>query len=103
MTKLATIAATAAMALALLMPIYAHAKAQGDTIGAPMKPVMTGTSRADMADAPAQPTYTTTVAVKDAAIAAATTTPTRAQQHAQIKKLMAEVARLEKLLKSLSK
>jgi hypothetical protein len=103
-TIIALIAAIAAL-IALMTPEYAHAKAQGDSIGAPTKAQTTGASRADMADAPLIPAYFYSAESANSATTTATSTErmTRAEKRAHLKALKAEIKRLEKIIKELKR
>lgn len=110
MTKFAIVAAIAAMALALLLPMSVHAKAKGDTIGASTKPVLTGTSRADMADAITPTAFyyeastTATSTAKSTGTAKATAKPSVSSYDEQrIELLKQQIALLQQLIKLLSK
>lgn len=99
-----------AMAVALAMtiafhPIPAHAKAQGDAIGAPTKGTTTGVSRADMADATTTPATSaaivaTTTVQKAATAKVSTVSNDDAERIALLKQ---QIALLQQLIKLLSK
>lgn len=97
MTKLAIVAMIAALAIAMLMPHEAKAKARGDAVGAAVAVPMTDAAKAklDAADAPMPPAF----------FATATTTHelTKSEKRAAIKALKAEIKRLQKEIKRLSR
>ena len=103
MTKLATIVAAV---LAFLMvwlsfaPATVHAKAQGDTIGAPKATVMTGAASAKLnaIDAPVAPAR-----VYSTEVSKTTHKLTKSEKRAAIRELKAEIKRLQKEVKRLSK
>lgn len=103
MTRAAIIALIVALAaiITLMMPTRAHAKATGDTVGAPKKETTTGTSRADMVDAVMPPAYffSTTATTT----ATSTEKMTKKEKRAHLKALKAEIKRLEKLIRELKK
>lgn len=103
MTRIAIAAAIVALAFALLVPYDAHAKAKGDTIGAPTKPMTTGMSRADMADSNLLPAFFYDASMAKSTMATSTEKMTRAEKRAAIRELKAEIKRLQKILRSLSK
>lgn len=95
-----------AIALALLLPHYALAKGMGDTIGAPTKDVITGTTHADMADeVPTHAFYyaapaTTTIATTSADKLAIKILDDQSERIALLKQ---QIALLQQLIKLLSK
>ena len=103
MTKLAILAAIVATAFILLMPSYAHAKAKGDNVGAPVKEVTTGASRADIADGLIPPAYFYRASMASSTMATSTEKMTKAEKRAAIKELRAEIKRLQKLVRSLTR
>lgn len=103
MTKLAIAAAIIATALALLIPHEANAKAKGDNVGAPVKEMTTGTSRADIADGLMPPAYFYRASMATSTMATSTEKMTRAEKRAAIKELKAEIKRLQKILRSLTR
>lgn len=103
MTRIAIIAGIVAIALALMLPHEARAKAKGDNVGAPVKEMTTGTSRADIADGLIPPAYFYRASMASSTMATSTEKMTRAEKRAAIKELKAEIKRLQKLVRSLTR
>lgn len=103
MTKLAIAAAIVAMALALLTPHEARAKAKGDSVGAPVKEMTTGTSRAEMAESTMPPAFFYRASMASSTMATSTEKMTRAEKRAAIKELKAEIKRLQRELRKLTR
>lgn len=91
MKTLAILAAIVALAIAMLVPHNAHAKAKGDTIGAPINTTMTGAAMAKLNAVDAPPTATTTHKL------------TRMEKRARIAELKREIRVLKAELKKLTK
>lgn len=98
MRKIAVLVAIAGLLILLMYPVSTRAKAQGDTVGAPVKEFTTGTNKAEAV-------ATTTKALTGTASIKATTTEkmTAKQERALIRELKAEIKRLQKLIKELTR